>query len=331
MYNVNLRNIIPSGDLTCLFAKATLDESNLWHRRLGHMNFKTINKLVKGNLVRGLPTKVFFLASKDETASVLKNFIIGIENLLSLKVKIIRCDNETEFKNADLNQFCKFQGKVDEGFLIGYSICSKAFRVFNSRTRIVLETLHVNFMENKPNVAGSGPAWLFNIDSLTQTLNYLPVTAENQTNTHASLQGTEKAGEEGTQTYVLLPMLSDGSTNSQNNNKYAHADGKEHDDDIHKSVSPDIHSTRIGAQTRNQGDKTENKDKGKSPVVTITGFRDLNKEFEECINNSSNGVTAAGSLVSAAGLNFTNSTNDFSVAGPSNTAASPSVENSALQ
>nr|GFB83432.1 ribonuclease H-like domain-containing protein [Tanacetum cinerariifolium] len=59
MYNVNLKNIIPSGDLTCLFAKATLDESNLWHRSLGHVNFKTINKLVKGYLVRGLPSKVF--------------------------------------------------------------------------------------------------------------------------------------------------------------------------------------------------------------------------------------------------------------------------------
>nr|GFA75787.1 ribonuclease H-like domain-containing protein [Tanacetum cinerariifolium] len=59
MYNVNLKNILPSGNLTCLFPKATIDESNLWHRRLGHINFKTINKLVKGNLVRGLPTKVF--------------------------------------------------------------------------------------------------------------------------------------------------------------------------------------------------------------------------------------------------------------------------------
>nr|GEX35889.1 ribonuclease H-like domain-containing protein [Tanacetum cinerariifolium] len=59
MYNVNLKNVIPFGDLTCLFAKATLDESNLWHRRLGHVNFKTINKLVNGNLVRGLPSKVF--------------------------------------------------------------------------------------------------------------------------------------------------------------------------------------------------------------------------------------------------------------------------------
>nr|GEV31255.1 ribonuclease H-like domain-containing protein [Tanacetum cinerariifolium] len=59
MYNVDLKNIVSSGDLTCLFAKATLDESNLWHRRLGHINFKTMNKLVKGNLVRGLPSKVF--------------------------------------------------------------------------------------------------------------------------------------------------------------------------------------------------------------------------------------------------------------------------------
>nr|GEW90828.1 hypothetical protein [Tanacetum cinerariifolium] len=49
MYNVDLKNIVPSGDLTCLFAKATLDESNHWHRRLGHINFKTMNKLVKGN------------------------------------------------------------------------------------------------------------------------------------------------------------------------------------------------------------------------------------------------------------------------------------------
>nr|GEX84939.1 ribonuclease H-like domain-containing protein [Tanacetum cinerariifolium] len=59
MYNVDLKHIVPSGDLTCLFAKATLDESNLWHRRMGNINFKTMNKLVKGNLVRGLPSKVF--------------------------------------------------------------------------------------------------------------------------------------------------------------------------------------------------------------------------------------------------------------------------------
>nr|GFB38738.1 ribonuclease H-like domain-containing protein [Tanacetum cinerariifolium] len=57
MYNVDLKYVVPSGYLTCLFAKATLDESNIWHRRLGYINFKTMNKLVKGNLVRGLPSK----------------------------------------------------------------------------------------------------------------------------------------------------------------------------------------------------------------------------------------------------------------------------------
>ncbi|GJV75686.1 putative ribonuclease H-like domain-containing protein [Tanacetum coccineum] len=59
MYCVDLNNIVPKGGLTCLFAKATYDESKLWHRRLGHLNFKTMNKLVKGNLVRGLPSKLF--------------------------------------------------------------------------------------------------------------------------------------------------------------------------------------------------------------------------------------------------------------------------------
>nr|GFC30100.1 hypothetical protein [Tanacetum cinerariifolium] len=178
-------------------------------------------------------------------------------------------------------------------------------------------------MENKPNVVGSGPAWLFDINSLSQTMNYHPVLAENQTNSHAGFQDTEKAGEEETQTYVLFPVLSDGSKNPKNN-KDAHTDGKEHDD-IQKSVSPDIHSSSCGDQTREQGDKAKNKDKGKSPVVTITGSMDLNKEFAECFNNSSNEVNAVGSSVFAAWLNFTNSTNKFSVAGPSNTAM-PNLE-----
>nr|GEW08303.1 hypothetical protein [Tanacetum cinerariifolium] len=161
-----------------------------------------------------------------------------------------------------LDALGKIQGKVDEGFLVGYSVCS------------------------------SGPAWLFDIDSLSQTMNYHPVLVENQTNSHAGFQDLEKAGEEGTQTY---------------------------------SVSPDIHSSSCGDQTKEQGDKTKNNDKGKSPVVTITGFRDLNEEFAECINNSSNGVSAASLLVSAAELNFTNSTNNFSAAGPLN-AAMPNLE-----
>ncbi|GJY40212.1 putative ribonuclease H-like domain-containing protein [Tanacetum coccineum] len=177
MYSFNLENIIPTGGLACLIEKATVDESNKWHRRLGHVNFKNLNKLVKGNLVRGLPSKifqndhtcvvcqkgkqhkasckaklvssisqplqllhmdlfgptsvrsinhktyclvitddfsrfswVFFLRTKDETSGILKDFIRQIENQLNQKVKTIRCDNGTEFKNRDIIEFCGSKG-----------------------------------------------------------------------------------------------------------------------------------------------------------------------------------------------------------------------------
>ncbi|GJY07617.1 retrovirus-related pol polyprotein from transposon TNT 1-94 [Tanacetum coccineum] len=72
----------------------------------------------------------------------------------------------------------KFDGKANEGFFVGYSVNSKAFRVFNSRTRIVEENLHIRFSENTPNVVGSGPGWLFYIDALTRTMNYEPIVAD---------------------------------------------------------------------------------------------------------------------------------------------------------
>nr|GEX91552.1 retrovirus-related Pol polyprotein from transposon TNT 1-94 [Tanacetum cinerariifolium] len=325
------KNIVLFTDTECLVLSSDfklLDASQVLLRvprennMLGHVNFKTINKLVKGNLVRGLPSKVF---SNDNSCVACKK---GKQHRASCKSKTVSSVDQPLFRlHMDLfgPTFVKSLRKVDEGFLVGYSVCSKAFRVFNSRTRIVQETLHDNFMENKPNVVGFGPAWLFDIDSLSQTMNYHSVIAENQTNSNASFPDTEKAGEEGTHTYVLFPVLSDGFINSQNNNKDALVDEKEHDDDIQKSVSPDIHSLSSGAQTRKQGDKIENKDKGKSPIVTITGFKDLNAEFEECNNNSSNGVNAASSLASTAGKNSINSTNNFSVVGPSN-AAMPNLE-----
>ncbi|GKB03771.1 retrovirus-related pol polyprotein from transposon TNT 1-94 [Tanacetum coccineum] len=201
-------------------------------------------------------TWVFFLATKDETSGILKSFITGIENLVDHKVKVIRCDNGTEFKNSEMNQFCekkgilrqfsvartpqqngvaerrnktlieaartmladsklpttfwaetvntacyvqnrvlvvkphnktpyelfhgrtptlsfmrpfrcpvtilntidhlgKFDGKADEGFFVGYSLNSKVFRVFNSRTSLVEENLHIWFSESTPNVVGT--------------------------------------------------------------------------------------------------------------------------------------------------------------------------------
>ncbi|GJT50408.1 retrovirus-related pol polyprotein from transposon TNT 1-94 [Tanacetum coccineum] len=74
----------------------------------------------------------------------------------------------------------KFDGKADEGFFIGYYLNSKAFRVSNSRTRTVEENMHIRFSESTPNVVGSGPDWLFDIDALTRTMNYEPIIAGTQ-------------------------------------------------------------------------------------------------------------------------------------------------------
>nr|GFA69030.1 ribonuclease H-like domain-containing protein [Tanacetum cinerariifolium] len=89
----------------------------------------------------------------------------------------------------------KFDDKADKGFLVGYPVNSKAFRVFNSRTRKVEENLHVNFLENKPNVAGSRPEWLFDIDSLTKSMNYESVSARNQSNGDADVNVGDKPGD----------------------------------------------------------------------------------------------------------------------------------------
>nr|GEZ02413.1 putative ribonuclease H-like domain-containing protein [Tanacetum cinerariifolium] len=205
MYIFDLKNVVPVGDLTCLFAKATLDESNLWHRRLGYINFKTMNKLMRGNLIRGLPSKLFendhkcvaFQKGKQHKASY-------IENQMDNKVKTIRCDNGTEFKHRIMNEFCKMKGRkpamrpfrcpviiLNTLDHLGYSINSKAFRVFNTRIRFVEENLHINFLENKLNVVGTGPNWMFDIDTLTMSINYQPVFARNQTNSNADTRSLE--------------------------------------------------------------------------------------------------------------------------------------------
>nr|GEV91959.1 retrovirus-related Pol polyprotein from transposon TNT 1-94 [Tanacetum cinerariifolium] len=211
----------------------------------------------------------------------------------------------------------KFEGKVDEGFLVGYSVNSKAFRVFNSRTRIVQETLHVNFLENKPNIIGSSPTWLFDIDSLTRTMNYQPVTTGNQTNPSAGFQDefdAEKPGEEVTQQYMLFPMWSSGSLNPQNKDRDAAFDGKEHEVDTKKPESVVNVSPSSSAQSGKQDDKTKKKAKRKSSVESFSGNRDLSVEFEDHSDNSSNDVNAADSIVPTVGQNSYNSTNPFSAA-----------------
>nr|GEU89319.1 hypothetical protein [Tanacetum cinerariifolium] len=81
-----------------------------------------------------------------------------------------------------LDHLRKFDGKSDNGFFVGYSLKSKAFRVYNTRTRKVEENLHVRFLEDKPIIAGDGPKWLFDIDVLTKSINYVPVVASTNSN-----------------------------------------------------------------------------------------------------------------------------------------------------
>nr|GEU76978.1 retrovirus-related Pol polyprotein from transposon TNT 1-94 [Tanacetum cinerariifolium] len=93
-----------------------------------------------------------------------------------------------------LDHLGKFDGKADEGFFVIYSLNSKAFRVFNSRKRIVEENLHIRFSESTPNVVGSRPDWLFDIDVLTRTMNYEPIAAGTQSNGFADPKSSHYDG-----------------------------------------------------------------------------------------------------------------------------------------
>ncbi|GKA20374.1 putative ribonuclease H-like domain-containing protein [Tanacetum coccineum] len=186
MYSVDMKNIIPKESLTCLVAKATLDESMLWHRRLGHVNFKTINKLVKDNLVRGLPSKHFendqicvaCLKGKQHKASCkskIQNsitqllFMLHIDlfgptfvsSLMNKKYCLVITDDYSRFtwvfflasKDETSGIFKSFITEI-ENLVDKKSLNSKDFRVYNIRTRKVEENLHVKFLEDKPIIAG---------------------------------------------------------------------------------------------------------------------------------------------------------------------------------
>ncbi|GKA74957.1 putative ribonuclease H-like domain-containing protein [Tanacetum coccineum] len=291
-------------------------------------------------------TWVFFLATKDETSGILKSFITGIENLVDHKVKVIRCDNGTEFKNREMNQFCemkgilrqfsvartpqqngvaerrnrtlieaartmladsklpttfwaeavntacyvqnrvlvvkphnktpyelfhgrtptlsfmrpfgclvtilntidhlgKFDGKADEGFFVGYSLNSKAFRVFNSRTRIVEENLHIRFSESTPNVVGSGPDWLFNIDALTRIMNYEPIVAGAQSNSFADPKSSHDDG--------CKPSNDDGKKVDEDPRKDSECNDHEKEDNVNSTNNVNAASTNkvnvVGGKT----------------------------------------------------------------------------------
>ncbi|GJT61543.1 putative ribonuclease H-like domain-containing protein [Tanacetum coccineum] len=294
IYSVDLKSVVPTKGLTCLFAKATIDESNLWHRRLGHINFKNMNKLVRGNLVRGLPSKifendhscvacqkgkqhkasckaklvnlisktlhmlhmdlfgptnvkslmkksyclvvtddfsrfswVFFFATKDETSGILKTFITEIEIQLDHKVKVIKCDNETEFKNSVMNQFCEMKG-IKMEFSVARTpqqngVAERRNRTLIEATRTMVlvikphnnipyELIHgrislIDFM--KP--FGCPAHMAFDIESLIISMNYVPVVTGNQTNGIVGTRDNIVTGQAEKKTepekeYILIPI-----------------------------------------------------------------------------------------------------------------------------
>ncbi|GJW94843.1 ribonuclease H-like domain-containing protein [Tanacetum coccineum] len=290
VYSLDLKNIIPSGGITCLVAKATKDEAVLWHRRLGHVNFKNINKLVKGNLVRGLPSKtfkldhsclacrkgkqhrasckkieertvreplellhmdlfgpvsvesvnrkkyclvvtddcskfswVFFLAYKDETYDMLHDLIVGLENRLRHKVKTIRCDHGTEFKNQLMNEFCAKKGIKREYSIArtpqqnGVAERKNRTLIEAARTMLADSLLPIQFWAeavNTENQKGKGPDWMFDLDLLTPSMNYIPVRKENYANSGDKVSTLDDVEDLDDQQFIVhtAQPLSRGST-----------------------------------------------------------------------------------------------------------------------
>nr|GEV55000.1 hypothetical protein [Tanacetum cinerariifolium] len=183
MYFIDLNNIVPHKNLTFLVAKASVDESMLWHRRLDHLNFKTMNKLVRNNLVNGLPSKCF---ENDHTCvACLK----GKQHKASCKTKLVNSVSKplhtlhmdlfgpTSVSSLNHKWYC---------LVVTDDFSSKAFRVFNKRTKKVEENLHVDFLENKLIEKRAGPNWLFDIDTLTNSMNYVQVVVAGTSSTNIS-------------------------------------------------------------------------------------------------------------------------------------------------
>ncbi|GJZ41082.1 putative reverse transcriptase domain-containing protein [Tanacetum coccineum] len=128
MYSVDMKNIVPKESLTCLVAKATLDESMLWHRRLGHVNFKTINKLVKENLVRGLPTKHF---ENDQTC--------------------VACLKGKQHKASFMHKKFQMSSMGELTFFLGLQVTQKDDGIFISQDKLMIGSL-MYLTASRPNI-----------------------------------------------------------------------------------------------------------------------------------------------------------------------------------
>ncbi|GJS15046.1 putative ribonuclease H-like domain-containing protein [Tanacetum coccineum] len=232
MYSFDMKNIVPKESLTCLVAKATSDESMLYKKSDNGTEFK--NKVMDDFCrEKGIKREYSVARTPQQNDAEAVSTACYVQN----RVLLVKPHNKTPyelfrgFKPAlsfmrpfkchvtilnTLDNLGKFDDKSDEGFFIGYSLSSKAFRVYNTRTRRVEETLHIGFLETKPMIEGNGPKWLFDIDSLTQSMIYVPVAACTISNESAGTQrelnaGTSTQKEEISKDCIVMLIWKDAS------------------------------------------------------------------------------------------------------------------------
>ncbi|GJS37764.1 putative ribonuclease H-like domain-containing protein [Tanacetum coccineum] len=311
MYSFDIKNIVPKESLTCLVANATSDESMLWHTRLAKdetseilKNFiKEIENLVdKKNGVAERRNRTLIEAARTMLADSKLPTTFWAEAVSTAcyvqnKVLVVKPHNKTPyelfrgFKLAlsfmrpfgchvtilnTLDNLGKFDGKSDEGFFVGYSLSGKAFRVYNTSTRRVEENLHIGFLENKPMIEGNGPKWLFDIDSLTQSMNYVPVAAGTITNESAGTQGELNAGtstqkEEISQDCIVMPIWKDAS--------YFDSPSKDVDNGEPKSAADDQKQVEDGSD--NENDEKDKSEDDSSPKEVNTAGQHVNTSSPE--------------------------------------------------
>ncbi|GJR82935.1 putative ribonuclease H-like domain-containing protein [Tanacetum coccineum] len=272
MYNVDLKNVVPQGGLTCLFTKATSDESNLWHRRLGHVNFKTMNKLVKGNLVRGLPLKLFEI---NQTCVACQK---GKQHKASCKTKTVSSIRQPlQMLHMDLF------GPTFVKSLMKKMYC---LVVTDDFSRVLVIKLHNKtpyelFLGRKPALSFMRP---FGYPvTILNTIDHL-VVAGNQSNGNTSTKACADAGKAREETlpgkdYTLLPLWTQDSPFS--------------------SSLKD--SPNAGFKPSGEEEKKDTEDPGNEGGIPSTEEPRINQEKDASVN-STNNINTVSPTVNAASI-----------------------------
>ncbi|GJW89648.1 putative ribonuclease H-like domain-containing protein [Tanacetum coccineum] len=292
MYSVDLKNIVPKRGLTCLFAKATSEESKLWHRRLGHINFKTMNKLVKGNLVRGLPSKLFennqtcvaCQKGKQHRASSRtpqQNGVAERKNRTLIEAaRTMLADSKlpTTFWAAAVNIACYVQNRVlvtkphnktHYELFLGRKLSLGFMRPFGCPV-IILNTIdHLGKFDGKANEG-------FFVGCLINSKAFRLVVAVNQSNGNAGTKACDDAGQARMETipgkdYILLPLWTADPPFSQSSKSSQYDGFKPSSDDGKKVDENSRNSEGIDQEKDDNVNSTNNVNAASTNEVNVVG------------------------------------------------------------